>query len=77
MMILAEGLAESKTLESLKIDKNNLTMCGRDIAYILHENTILTDLDLGEKGRGLALTPFIRRAVAILTRRLPSLCRFR
>ena len=47
MMILAEGLAESNTLASLKLDKNNLTMCGRDIAYILHENTILTDLDIG------------------------------
>jgi len=46
MMILAEGIGESSTLETLKLDKNNLTMCGRDIAYILHENDILTDLDL-------------------------------
>ncbi|GMH50206.1 hypothetical protein TL16_g00716 [Triparma laevis f. inornata] len=46
MKILAEGIAESVTLTTLKLDRNNLTRCGKEIAYFLHENLYITDLDL-------------------------------
>ncbi|GMI04608.1 hypothetical protein TrVE_jg9920 [Triparma verrucosa] len=46
MKILAEGLAESVTLTTLKLDRNNLTRCGKEIAYFMHENLYITDLDL-------------------------------
>ena len=46
MKMLAEGLAESVTLTTLKLDRNNLTRCGKELAYFLHENLYLTDLDL-------------------------------
>ena len=46
MMILAEGIAECSTLKILKLDNNHLTMCGGEVAYVIQENTNITDLDL-------------------------------
>jgi Ran GTPase-activating protein (RanGAP) involved in mRNA processing and transport len=46
MSILAKGLKTSTTIRVLKLDRNNLSMCGNDLADLLDGNTAITDLDL-------------------------------